>query len=375
MYASISHSLLLLVVLASTLVNATPTHHRRISRRSCRPRVTSSRLSTSSISSATATRATSTLAVSASSSFSVSSSASTTSSSSASSSTTASAKPKSLLSLLFPVSQGNDKTSWSTSFAASNARNLSDETLNPTNVLSKLSHNYVSKAGKEAIQAHYPKGAYALTNEPIGGLSFYAPGPKDIDITTAKEATLGYSVYFPSDFDFNLAGKLPGLYGGDTAEGSISCSGGSRSAACFSARLMWRQNGTGELYTYLPPYTDSKFAANKKVCDVKPMSDCNPTYGASVGRGSYSFTPGSWTTVSQRVKLNDAGQANGEIELFVGGKSVVNVDGLILRDSAAGRMRGIQMQTFFGGHTSEYASPKDQDAYFSDFSVAILDTL
>lgn len=138
---------------------------------------------------------------------------------------------------------------------------------------------------------------------------------------------------------------------------------------------MWRADGAGEFYTYLPPYTDGKFAANKRVCNVAPQSDCNPTYGASVGRGSFKFATGAWTTISERVRLNDVGQANGELELFVNGKSVVNVSGLILRDSDAGRIRGMQMQTFFGGSSTPFASPKDQDVYFSDFSAAITKTL
>lgn len=116
---------------------------------------------------------------------------------------------------------------------------------------------------------------------------------------------------------------------------------------------MWRPEGAGELYTYLPPYTIEKFAANKKQCDI-PNSDCNPTYGASISRGSFKFEPGQWTTVSERVKLNDAGEANGELELFVNGESVINVDGLILRDDDSGRIRGMQMQSFFGGKFTPY---------------------
>lgn len=192
--------------------------------------------------------------------------------------------------------------------------------------------------------------------------------------------------------------------GGDSYDDSISCSGGRRSDACFSARLMWRAASAGELYTYLPPYDDASgdYTANKAVCDVAPFSTCNPTYGASVGRGAFSFVAGGWTTISQRVRLNDVGQANGELELFVGGESVINVSGLILRARDAGRIRGVQMQTFFGGEflflsysfdvvlvvevgglsfwcftgsTEDYASPKDQNTYFSDFSVAITETL
>jgi hypothetical protein len=114
--------------------------------------------------------------------------------------------------------------------------------------------------------------------------------------------------------------------------------------ACFSARFMWRAGGKGEFYTYLP-----QLPANKKLCTVKPQSVCNPTYGASVGRGAFDFKVGVWNQISERVRLNDVGQANGELELFFNGKSVINVSGLILRHTAKGRIFGIQMQTFFGG--------------------------
>ena len=108
---------------------------------------------------------------------------------------------------------------------------------------------------------------------------------------------------------------------------------------------MWRTGGKGELYTYLP----NTFEANKALCNVAPESDCNDTYGASVGRGSFYFKPGKRTTIGQRVKLNDVGKENGELELFVEGKSIFKVDGLVYRNSNSGKIRGIQMQTFFGG--------------------------
>ena len=108
---------------------------------------------------------------------------------------------------------------------------------------------------------------------------------------------------------------------------------------------MWRREGAGELYTYLPP----DYPANQAVCDVPPYSTCNDVYGASVGRGSFYFKAGGRTTIGQRVRLNDLGQENGEIELFVEGKSIFTVKNLVFRDSDAGRIQGIQMQTFFGG--------------------------
>ena len=133
--------------------------------------------------------------------------------------------------------------------------------------------------------------------------------------------------------------------GGNSDAEAIGCSGGRRDDGCFSARFMWRPQGAGELYTYLPP----DYSANKAVCNIAPESDCNDVYGASVGRGSFYFKAGTRTTIGQRVKLNDVGKENGELELFVEGKSIFTVKGLVLRTSSQGKFQGIQMQTFFGG--------------------------
>ncbi|RDX47443.1 hypothetical protein OH76DRAFT_780643 [Lentinus brumalis] len=276
----------------------------------------------------------------------------------------------SVSSSLFPVSP--QISYWTTDSGIANSSPLSDATFRPHNQITALSHDYVTAPdGKKSMQAQYPEGSYTFSHDPQGGFSFYAPGPSSVDLTTAKEATFSYDVYFPSGFNFVKGGKLPGLYGGDSDDEALSCSGGRRDDGCFSVRFMWRTAGAGELYTYLPPDYDE----NQAVCDIPPFSTCNDVYGASVGRGVFTFKTGARTTIGQRVKLNDVGDANGEIELFVAGKSMFSVGGLVLRDSSSGRIRGMQMQTFFGGSDSSWASPKDQDVYFSDFSVAITEKL
>jgi len=90
------------------------------------------------------------------------------------------------------------------------------------------------------LQIYYPAGSVNPGQKPLGGAEFYA---SPIEISNAHNVTLQYSVYFPSDFDWVLAGKLPGLYGGHTG-----CSGGNAALDCFSTRLMWRDGGAGELY-------------------------------------------------------------------------------------------------------------------------------
>ena len=91
-----------------------------------------------------------------------------------------------------------------------------------------------------ALQLLFPENSIDPANEPQGGAEFYAA---PIDISNAQSVTFRYSVFFPVDFDWVLAGKLPGLYGGHTG-----CSGGNAALDCFGTRLMWRQNGAGELY-------------------------------------------------------------------------------------------------------------------------------
>ncbi|KAH9914516.1 uncharacterized protein BXZ73DRAFT_92799 [Epithele typhae] len=375
----------LVAILALSLVSveAVPVRHRR--RDSCRAHSSSAVLATTStasvttdVSSVTTSIADSTTSASASIITSKSSSKAATSStrkasstsSSASSSATGSSSNSSglsgLLKKLFPVS---DSVSWTTSTAASDALSLSDATFGVTKLIKALTHTYMNAPdGKMSMQAHYPKGSYTFGHSPQGGFSFYATGPSDFSLADAKEATLSYTVMFDEGFDFNKGGKLPGLYGGDSATEAASCSGGRRDDGCWSARFMWRTGGMGELYTYLPP----SYSANKAVCNVAPQSECNSVYGASVGRGSFNFAAGTRALIGQRVKLNDVGQENGELELFVNGESVFTVQGLVFRDKEEGRFQGIQMQTFFGGTLdASWGSPKDQNTYFSDFSVAV----
>ncbi|KAF7292933.1 hypothetical protein MIND_01192400 [Mycena indigotica] len=266
--------------------------------------------------------------------------------------------------------------SWTTLAGAPGALPLSDATLKSFNIMSGVTHP-VTKApdGTLAMQATYPKGSFNPSHQPRGGFSFYAPGPDKVDLTTAREALFGYSIMFPKGFQFNKGGKLPGLYGGDDPKTALGCSGGRRDTSCFSARLMFRADGAGELYTYIPdPSFGPQFAANKKMCDI-PNSHCNAKFGNSISRGAFKFTPGQWTTVSERVKLNTVGKSDGAIEIFVGGKSVINATNLVIRDSDKGRIRGMQMETFFGGGTKDWASPVDQKAFFADFSAAILKKL
>jgi hypothetical protein len=103
------------------------------------------------------------------------------------------------------------------------------------------------------LQINYPKGTYRspgnkLVNNGtiVGGSEFYA---RPFGNQGTVRALLEYDLYFPSNFPFNLGGKLPGLYGAMAGKAPDGCSGGKASDGnnCWSARYMWRAFGAGEV--------------------------------------------------------------------------------------------------------------------------------
>ncbi|KAI8884153.1 polysaccharide lyase family 14 protein [Backusella circina FSU 941] len=212
------------------------------------------------------------------------------------------------------------------------------------------------KSSDMVLKVEYPAGSRNPEASPNGGLGF-----RSAPAGSGTSGTLQYSVYFPKGFDFVKGGKLPGFYGGHG-----ECTGGSDSSSCFSTRIMWREDGLGEVYAYLPQgKQDSNF------CDSGDDVICNPDYGFSLGRGKFGFKLASWNTISQTLKLNTPGKADGSIHLKVNGKSVLSMDNIAFRTSKSDSIGGILFHTFFGGSDSSWATPKDQYSYFKGFSASI----
>ena len=132
-----------------------------------------------------------------------------------------------------------------------------------------------------------------------GGFGFYVRGTSSfysaISSGQANSVILSYSVFFQSGFQWNKGGKLPGAFGG-TGSNAFGCSGGRQDGrdSCFGARLMWRADGVGELYTYLP-LTDANKAAQMAVSGTVANND----YGYSVGRGAFTWNAGEWVSVAE----------------------------------------------------------------------------
>ena len=111
---------------------------------------------------------------------------------------------------LFPISP--QLSYWSTSTSIPGALPLADSTFQLFKDITALPHPYVvAPDGELSMQAFFPAGSYDFDHSPRGGISFYAPGPSSVNLTTAKEATFGFTTYFPAGFDFVKGGKIPGL--------------------------------------------------------------------------------------------------------------------------------------------------------------------
>lgn len=255
---------------------------------------------------------------------------------------------------------------------------LSDAALGVVKVTANLTHNVVAAPGTapantKAWQALYPKGSYSpsATDAPRGGIGLYYPGPAGANWSdpASTQILFSYGVYFPTGFQFVKGGKLPGPYGGANEDTSYACSGGRQEDRdqCFDLRLMWRSNGAGEIYAYIP-----ELASNNATVSKLKGTVIDSNFGISVARGAFKFATGDWTVVAQRVQLNDVGQANGELELFVNGVSVIHATGLIIRQQATSVFRGVHFQTFFGGSDSTWASPVDQQVFFAGMSGAVI---
>lgn len=88
---------------------------------------------------------------------------------------------------IFPL--GNNFTSWSMSSMVDGHLALQTSTFRPHNAISALNPKYEKAPdNRNSMLAHFPKGSVAY-KDPLGGLSFYAPGPGNVDLTTAKEGT------------------------------------------------------------------------------------------------------------------------------------------------------------------------------------------
>lgn len=146
------------------------------------------------------------------------------------------------------------------------------------------------------LEVTYPQGSYS---HDTGGSQFESLW-NTTDGSAFDSMILTYEIAFDSGFNWVMGGKLPGLRGGPEID---SCSGGdaANGTNCFSSRLMWRKNGTGEgkffqraifdhilicssVYAYIP--------ASDTLCSNSNFMCNQDGFGTSIDRGSFTFLAG-----------------------------------------------------------------------------------
>lgn len=203
------------------------------------------------------------------------------------------------------------------------------------------------QSGGEVLKVHFPAGAYdpgsmIARGLPVGGAGFAIL----FDGSMAICATLSYRLRFSDDFEFVRGGKLPGLSGGV----ALSYPKLPRGINGYTARLMWREQGAGEIYAYLRT-------------TVRPSN----YYGTSIGRGNFHFNKGRWHEVTETVRLNDPTMTDGVMRLTVDGKLVIDNRNLLIRDRSDVFSDGFIFESFFGGNDVTWATPKSVFIEFAAF--------
>ncbi len=208
------------------------------------------------------------------------------------------------------------------------------------NELSQISNRF-ARSGNQSLRITYP------TDQGRGRNAAWI-------IPEEKEYYLSYWVRLDENFDFDgdrfSGGKLPGLGAGDLCSGGQNCDGTNG----FTSRPHWRENGRAVLYLY---HQDKPGEFGEDIQLVG--QDGNDIF----------FERGRWTNITQRVRINDQGQANGEVDVYYDGEQVLSRDGLRFASDGSG-IDTAYFSTFHGGGGPGWTPGQETNAYFDDFIVS-----
>ncbi len=178
-----------------------------------------------------------------------------------------------------------------------------------------------------------------------------------------EELALQYRVKFEGGFLFTTSGKLPGLCGANDDLGCFRYTGGNKPGGDdgFSVRVVWL-NADGLLGSY--------------VYHADQADGFGDIFVWHHGNGDpVHVVRGQWHTILLRVKLNDPGVPNGEVETWLDGAPVSLVTHLRFRDGSEPgrriRINEVYFNTFHGGRAPADAPAQTQQAWFDDFQLAV----
>jgi len=210
----------------------------------------------------------------------------------------------------------------------------------------------VIEEGNRVLRVKYPQGCLGPNYEEGCGIQIKWRLPE-----TADTMWVSYKLKFEDGFDFRKGGKLAGLCGGK------AYTGGNKPASKgdgWSARIMWRENGTAFQYMY---YVEQ--AAN--------YGD----YWAWQENGTASrFRSGEWYTVTTQIILNtihrgaSQGNHDGIIRSWLNGNPVMEKTNLRLVDFENQSIDLFYFSTFHGGSSADWSPIRDSYIRYDDIIIS-----
>lgn len=175
-----------------------------------------------------------------------------------------------------------------------------------------------------------------------------------------RELFFSYDFRIDAPFDFTI-GKLPG-FGAITGLGQPIPTGGKTAAEApgFSYRLSFKEDGSLYLYYY----------------DQDRDGDDNE-YGSylpfMLNGENYIIPFGEVQHVEMYARMNDVGETNGEVAVFINGEASARITDANLRqqDEGIDSINTLYMDFFHGGGP-EYAPAYDSKVIFDNFEVGHL---
>jgi hypothetical protein len=188
-----------------------------------------------------------------------------------------------------------------------------------------------------AMSVELPKGSAAPTSSvvPKGGLSLpWQPRT----LKDKSTVCLSYQILLPADFDFNLGGALPGVFGGVE-----------QSNDRFLVQLGWRQGG-------------AIGATNHVTLDGKKWKQQAEAEGYTIPRGR-------WVKIDQEVILNEPDLENGVLRVWLDGALAIDKADIAYRVKPDIALAGVAADVFYNGEDVSGRAPADAKVMLSPFEI------
>jgi hypothetical protein len=166
--------------------------------------------------------------------------------------------------------------------------------------------------------------------EPKGGATF----PWEPRALQGKAgACLSYHVRFPSGFDFQRGGALPGIGGADA---------GGDQGDKFLARLAWRPKGAGGV--------------------TVRVTENNATRAVPAERDGFEFPRGKWVKLEQEVVLNTPKKNDGILRVWVDGTLAIDRTDMSYRARPDVVVSKVSVDAFYGSGPDDPQTSAANDA-------------